>query len=124
MRSIPGNGGKEDRLSPMYNGLVNVFLILRQVIALPSRLGKSVDTIDVLRVRSRVQWEGILKKCDFAVNIGDRACKEEACGVTIGTFGLGDSDLRSGVMVQCVKMRNRGPRDDELNSWDCEGKKR
>jgi hypothetical protein len=33
-------------------------------------------------------------------------------------FGLGDSGLRSGAMVQGVKMRNR-----ELNDWDCEGRK-
>ena len=55
MRSIPGNGRKEDSLSAVYNGLVNVFLILRQFIARPSRLGKIVDAIDVLRMRSSVK---------------------------------------------------------------------
>src|SRR6266702_940811 len=40
-----------------------------------------------------------------------------------GRFGLGDSGLRSKCMVQCVKMRNRGSPDSELNGWDWEGKK-
>ena len=79
MRSISGNGRKEDCLSAVYNGLVDIFLILRQFIAHPSRLCKIVDAIDAIRVRSRVQWEGILKRCDVAVNIGDRDCKERVC---------------------------------------------
>ena len=84
-RFIPGKGRKKDRLSAVYNELVDVFLISRQFVATPSRLGKIVDTINVLRMRSRVQWEGILKKCDVAVNIGNRACKKGRCGVIIGT---------------------------------------
>ena len=38
-------------------------------------------------------------------------------------FELGDSGLRSGSMVQCVKMRDCGASEGELNDWDGKGRK-
>ena len=72
MRSIAGNRKKKDRLSAVYNGLVKVFLITRQFITIPSHIDKIVDTSDMLfmPVRSRVQREWVLKRCDDVVNIG------------------------------------------------------
>ena len=80
----------------------------------------------MLQMRSRVQPEGILKICNAAIKIGDRACKEGGCGIIIKTFGLipADSGLRSRTIVQSVKIRNRELADSELKGlkgWDCEG---
>ena len=79
--------------------------------------GKSADAKDTLRMRSRAQREGILKGCDVAVNIGDRACKAGEYGVIIRPIWI-----RGLLTSMChVLMRNRGPGppDGELIGGNC-----
>ena len=111
----------------MHNGHVEVFLLLKQLIAPPSLFGEIVDASDVHQMRSRVQPEGILIKCNVVVDIGDRAFNEGGCGIIIRTFGLMpvESDLHSRSMVQSVKITNRGLPDSDLKGlkvWKCEGR--
>ena len=79
---------------------------------------KSADAKDTLRMRSGAQREGILKGCDVAVNIGDRACKAREYVVIIRPIRI-----RGLLTFMCHGlMRNRGsePSDGEFNGGDCE----